>query len=74
MRIEIINGVRVEYPDSGKWLHDGAPDYTRIFKDDYVILGKEAKPWAECTNAEKEAWEAGHAPQVEDIEPNEQPE
>ena len=64
MRIEIINGVRVEYPDSGKWLHDGAPDWQRIFKDDYVMLGKEAEPWAECTNEEKEEWEREH-PQPE---------
>ena len=64
MRIEIINGVRVEYPDSGKWLHDGATDWQRIFKDDYVMLGKDAEPWAECTNEEKEEWEREH-PQPE---------
>ena len=68
MRIEIINEIRVEYPDSGKWLHDSAPDYTRIFKDDYVMLGKEAEPWAECTNEEQEKWEQEH-PQPEDETP-----
>ena len=63
MKIEIINGQRVETPDEGLWLHDGTPDYTRVFSK-LVYLGKDAKPWAECTTAEKEAWEAEH-PQPE---------
>lgn len=69
MRIEIINGQRVEYADEGFWLHNGAPDWERIFTD-CVYLGKDAKPWAECTTAEKEAWEAEH-PQPEPPEPEE---
>lgn len=73
MRIEIINGVRVEYPDSGKWLHDGAPNYTRIFKDDYVILGKDAEPWAECSQAEREEYEKSKEPASETEESVEQP-
>ena len=64
MRIETTDGIRREYPDEGKWLHDDAPDYTRVFKDDFVILGKEAQPWSECTTAEKEEWEREH-PQPE---------
>ena len=39
-----------------EWLHNGAPDYTRIFTD-YIIRPESAPAWAECTTAEKEAWE-----------------
>ena len=76
MRIEMINGIRVQYPDSGKWLYDGAPDYNRIFKNDYVILGKDVEPWLECINEEKEEFEKTHpAPEQEPetVEPIEQP-
>lgn len=59
MRIEIINGQRVEYADEGKWLHDGAPDYTRYFTD-IVYLGKDVEPWDECTDSEKISWEGSH--------------
>lgn len=68
MRIEIINGIRVEYPDEGMWLHDNAPDYTRNFKNDFVMLGKDAEPWAECTDSEREEFERTH-PQPEPPEP-----
>ena len=68
MRIEIINGQRVEFADEGKLLHDGAKDYTRYFTD-AVYLGKDAEPWAECTTAEKEEWEREH-PQPEPQEPD----
>lgn len=67
MRIEIINGQRVEYPNWENWLHNGAKDYTRVFSKE-VYLGKGAEPWSECTNEEKEAWEAEH-PQPEPPEP-----
>lgn len=70
MKIEIVNGQRVEYADDGKWLHDDAPDWERVFSK-LVYLGKDAKPWAECTTAEKEAWEAEH-PQSEPPEPEEE--
>lgn len=63
MRIEIINGQRVEYADANNWLHDGAPDWQRIFSK-LVYLGKDAEPWEECTNEEKEQWEREH-PQPE---------
>lgn len=49
------------------WLYreqDGLRQFSRL-----VYLGKEAEPWSECTQAERERWEAEHAPQVEDIEP-----
>ena len=65
MRIETQDGIRREYPDNGKWLHDSAPDYTRNFKNDFVILGCNAEPWQECTTAEKEEWEREH-PQPEE--------
>lgn len=46
-----------------EWLHDGEQDYTRIFTD-YIIRPDTAPAWAECTNEEKEEWEAEH-PQPE---------
>lgn len=49
-------------PDN--WLHDEAQDYRRVFSK-LIYLGKEAQPWAECTNEEKEQWEKDH-PQPED--------
>jgi len=54
------------------WLHNRAQDWQRIFSK-LVYLGKDAEPWAECTNEEKEAWEAEH-PQPELPEPPEPPE
>ena len=63
MRIEIINGQRVEYADEDEWLHDKATDWQRIFEK-LVYLGKDAEPWAKCTTAEKEKWEREH-PQPE---------
>lgn len=50
-----------------EWLHNGAPDYTRIFTD-YIIRPESAPEWAECTNEEKEEWEREH-PQPEPPEP-----
>lgn len=44
-------------PDN--WLHNGAQDWRRIFSK-LVYLGKDAEPWAECTNDEKEQWEEAH--------------
>ena len=63
MKIEIVNGQRVETPDEDLWLHDGEPDWRRYFTK-LVYLGKDAEPWAECTNEEKERWEREH-PQPE---------
>lgn len=49
-----------QYPTPpNEWLHDGAPDYTRIFTD-YIIRPESAPEWAECTNEEKEEWEREH--------------
>lgn len=67
MRIEIEDGIRTEYPDEGKYLHDEAPDWTRQFINDFVILGKESEPWAECSEAEMLQWKADHPdPQPEE--------
>lgn len=54
------NDLRPQTPSNpDNWLHDGAPDWQRIFSK-LVYLGKDAEPWAECTNEEKEQWEREH--------------
>lgn len=54
------NDLRPQVPTPpNEWLHDGAPDWTRYFTT-IVYLGKDAEPWAECTNEEKEEWEREH--------------
>lgn len=63
-----MNEIRKQEPSRPEnWLHDSAQDYTRIFSK-LVYLGKDAEPWAECTNEEKEAWEREH-PQPEPENP-----
>lgn len=58
------NDLRPQTPSVPEnWLHDGGPDWQRIFRK-LVYLGKDAEPWAECTNEEKEEWEREH-PQPE---------
>lgn len=42
-----------------EWLHDGAPDYTRIFTD-YIIRPESVPAWQECTTEEKEEFERTH--------------
>lgn len=64
MRIEIINGQRVEYADDGKWLYQDDDHGNRYFTD-VVYLGIDTEPWVECTNEEKEAWEEEHKPEPE---------
>ena len=64
MRIEIDKyGNRNEYSDEGKWLFQDRSENDRYFTD-VVLLGKEEKPWPECTQAEREEWEREH-PQPE---------
>lgn len=59
-----MNDLRPQTPSQpDNWLHDSKPDYTRYFTK-LVYLGKDAEPWAECTNEEKEKWEREH-PQPE---------
>ncbi len=46
-----------QYPTPpNEWLYQDQEDGTRLFTD-YVIRNTESKPWSECTNEEKEAWE-----------------
>lgn len=61
MRIEIINGHRVEFADEGKWLYKDLSETERVFID-YVYLGDGVEPWHECTNEEKESWESLNPP------------
>ena len=51
MKIEIINGIRVQFSDDDKWLHDNGNGVLRIFAKK-VYLGKNAAEWAECTEEE----------------------
>lgn len=69
-----MNEIRKQEPSNpDNWLHDGAQDYTRIFSK-LVYLGKDAEPWAECTEAERLAWIEQHPqPEPEYEEPVEQP-
>lgn len=72
MRIEIDKyGNRNEYPDEGKWLYQDLGENYRYFTD-IVLLGKEEKPWSECTQAEREQWEEEHKSQPEPPEPEQQ--
>ena len=51
-----------------EWLHNEAPDHTRIFTD-YIIRNENTPAWAECTTEEKEQWEREHPqPENEDDE------
>lgn len=64
MRIEIDKyGNRNEYSDEGKWLYQDRSENDRYFTG-IVLLGKEEKPWPECTQAEREEFERTH-PQPE---------
>lgn len=64
-----MNEIRKQTPSiPDNWLHDGAPDWQRIFSK-LVYLGKDAPEWAECTNEEKEEWEREHPqPELENAE------
>lgn len=60
MRIEIDKyGNRNEYADEDKWLYKDRCENNRYFTG-IVLLGKEEKPWPECTQAEREKWEHEH--------------
>ena len=41
------------------WLYEDRGENGRYFTT-IVYLGKDAEPWAECTNEEKEEWEREH--------------
>jgi len=46
-----------------EWLYKDITENDRRFSP-FVIRPENSQPWAECTNAEKEQWEADH-PQPE---------
>ena len=46
MRIEIIDGNRVEFADNGNLLYQDISEDERFFTE-YVYLGKDAEPWPE---------------------------
>lgn len=61
--------LRIQRPTPpNEWLYEDRGADNRYFTT-IVYLGKNAEPWAECTNEEKEQWEREH-PQPEP-EPNE---
>lgn len=43
----------------GNWLYHQESENERIFAD-YILIDEHAEPWAECTDAEKVAWEEAH--------------
>ena len=59
MRIEVINGQRVEFADEGNWLYNDTEDGDRYFTN-MVYLGKDANPWDECTDAQMREWKEQH--------------
>lgn len=62
------------YADDGKWLYQDEGEQRMFWQSITLAKPENAQYFSECTQSEKEAWEAEHAPQVEDIEPDEQPE
>lgn len=55
--------LRIQTPSvEENWLYQDRGENDRYFTKK-VILGKNAEPWAECTNEEKEQWEHDHQPE-----------
>ena len=60
--------MRIQTPKNpDNWLFRDTSEDNRLFKTK-VYLGKNDTEWDECTNEEKEAWEAAH-PIEEPAEP-----
>lgn len=55
MIIETIE-LRNQIADEGHWLYQDQAEGFRYFTKK-VYLGKNEEPWAECTDADKVAWE-----------------
>lgn len=56
----------IQTPDApNTWLYQDQ-EQGRLFTD-YVILGKEAEPWEQCTDEQMYAWKAEH-PEPETID------
>ena len=55
--------LRIQRPTPpNEWMYEDRGESDRYFTK-YVILGKNAEPWQECTNEEKEQWEHDHQPE-----------
>ena len=65
--------LRIQRPSvEGNWLYQDRGENDRYFTT-IVYLGKHEPEWAECTDAEKIAWEEEHKPEGATEEPvNEQ--
>lgn len=65
MRIEIDKqtGLRTQYADENKWLYQELMPNCRHFTG-YVLLGKGAEPWPECTDGQRKEWEEKHREQI----------
>lgn len=80
MKIETVE-LRNQLADEGNWLYREQEDGFRYFTKK-VLLGRDAAPWPECTDAERIAWqqawdESHHAEAEEPTDPtpeSEQPE
>lgn len=53
--------IRKQTAADGMWLYQDSSN-DRIFAKS-VYLGKNADPWVECTDADKQAWEEEHRPE-----------
>lgn len=76
MKIETVE-LRNQLADEGNWLYREQEDGFRYFTKK-VLLGRDAAPWPECTDAERlswqQAWDASHPAEVEPTPDSEQPE
>lgn len=60
--------LRIQKAEEGYWLYQNRENDERYFTD-FVILGKHEPEWAQCTQAEREAWEEEHKPEPPTPEP-----
>jgi len=60
-----MENIRKQVPTTAdNWLYQDQEE-TREFRK-LIFLGKDAQEWAECTNEEKEEWEAAHPQPIPD--------
>lgn len=65
----MANALRIQRPTPpNEWLYEDRGENDRYFTT-IVFLGKNAQPWAECTNDEKEEWEREHPQPEPESEP-----
>ena len=62
--------LRIQRPTEGyDWLYQDRGENERYFTT-FVYLGAHEPEWAQCTDADKKAWEEEHKPEEpEDVEP-----